>query len=85
MKTKTSKDIRNLILTLVIVAVGVKLITLTTKNIKDIYVGVIGGSSFAGLINALDSIGDLILYGLLIIAILLIPYYLSKRSQEKKI
>ena len=84
MKTKTSKDVRNLILTIIIIAVGVKLITLISKHLKDIYVGVTGEGSFANLFNALDSIGNLVLYILIIIAILLIPYYLSKRSQEKK-
>ena len=82
-----AKGIRNLIISLIVVAIGVKLITLVSKNIKDIYVdAIVGGSpSYAELINALDSLGDLVLYGLIILAVLLIPYYLSKRSQEKKL
>ncbi len=56
----TAKNVRNLILTLIILAIGVKLILW-----------------IAGL-------GDLAMYGLILLAILLIPYYLSKRSQERK-
>ncbi len=79
-----AKDVKKSILTIVVVAIGIKIITVASKNLKDIYAGTVGDSSFAELINALDSLGSLVLYGLLIIAILLVPYYLSKRSQEAR-
>lgn len=76
-----AKDARNLILTLIIVAIGIKIITFITGR----YISAAGAGGFGELIGAFTGLGDLALYGLIFLAILLIPYYLSKRSQEKKI
>lgn len=76
-----SRDVRNLIIALIIVAVGIKLITWVSGN----YISNISLANFSDLVKAFTGLGDLAMYGLIILAILLIPYYLSKRSQEKKI
>lgn len=75
----SAKDVRNLILTLIILAIGIKLIMWITGN----YIGNAG--SFSDLVAGFTGLGDLAMYGLILLAILLMPYYLSKRSQEKKI
>lgn len=76
-----SHDARNLIVTLIIVAVGVKLLL----SISDYYASRAGSAGqFSELIQAFASLGNFAIYGLIILAILLIPYYLSKRSEEKK-
>ena len=76
-----AKDARNLIITLVIVAVGIKLIAFISGR----YISGTGFGGFSELVAAFLGLGDLALYGLIVLAILLVPYYLSKRSQEKKV
>lgn len=79
-----AKDVRNLIITLVIVAIGIKLILF----ISSYYVNKYGSQDIAGfgdLVNGFTGLGDLAMYGLILLAIILIPYYFSKRSQEKKV
>lgn len=75
-----AKDIRNLIISLIIVAVGIKLITAISRDYMS-SVGSVG--SFSELIGSFNSLGDFALYGLVLLAILLVPFYLSKRSKEK--
>lgn len=75
----SARDVRNLILTLIIVAIGIKLILWISGN----YIGNVGG--FSDLVAGFTGLGDLAMYGLILLAVLLIPYYLSKRSQEKKL
>ncbi len=73
----SSRDIRNGILALIILALGIKLILYITGKYVDI--------SAAGEIGkSLENVGDLFIYGAVIIAIILIPFYLSSRSSEKK-
>ncbi len=74
-----AKDTRNLIATLIILSIGIKLVLWITGN----YIG--NADSFSDLVDAFTGLGDLAMYGLILLAILLVPYYLSKRSQEKKI
>ena len=74
-----AKGVRNYILTLIILAIGVKLILWIPGNYVD------SADGFADLVGAFTGLGDLTMYGLILLAILLVPYYLSKRSQEKKI
>ena len=76
-----AKDVRNLIISLIVVAIGIKLITWISNH----YVSASGFAGFSELINAFAGLGDLALYGLIFFAIILVPYYLSKRSQEKKV
>lgn len=76
-----AKDIRNLIITLLIIAGGVKLIMIITNNaIKNYSVG-----GLESIINMLTGVGDLIIYGVVFLAIILIPIYLGKRSGEKNV
>ena len=72
-----SRDARNLIITLVVIAVGIKLIT----YISGRYIGQAG--AVADLVASFTGLGDLVLYGVIILAVILVPVYLSKRSQEK--
>ena len=72
-----SKDMRNGIIALIILALGIKIILYITGNYIDISAAGDIGKSF-------QSMGDLFIYGAAIIAILLVPFYLSARSNEKK-
>lgn len=75
-----AKDARNMIIALIVVAIGIKLITWISGRY-------ISGTNFSGvedIVKAMGGLGDLALYGIAVIVILLIPYYFSKRSQEKK-
>lgn len=76
-----AKDVRNLILGLIILAAGVFFITRIAK-------GFIGSQTVPGLstelTGSLDSISTLFLMGVGVIVIILIPVYLSKRSGDKK-
>lgn len=74
----TAKNVRNLILTLIVLAIGIKLILWISGN----YIGNAG--EFSSLVAGFTGLGDLAMYGLILLAIILIPYYFSKRSQEKK-
>lgn len=74
-----AKDVRNLIITLVVVIVGVKIIVMISNR----YINQANVAGFSGLIKGFTGLGDLVIYGIAIIAILLIPYYFSKRSGEK--
>lgn len=74
-----AKDVRNLIISLVIAAIGIKLIAIISGR----YISAAGATGFSELVSAFIGLGDLALYGLIVIAILLVPYYLSKRSKEK--
>jgi hypothetical protein len=73
----SAKNIRNGILVLVILAIGIKIILyITGKYINFSAAGDMGTS--------LNETGNFFIYGALIIAILLVPFYLSARSNEKK-
>ena len=76
-----SRDVRNLIITLIILAIGIKLITLiSASSISNIP----GIESVSKVVESFKGLGDLSLYGIAFLVILLIPYYFSKRSKEKK-
>ena len=77
-----SRDVRNLIITLIILAIGIKLITLISASSIS---NVPGVESISNVVKSFTGLGDLSLYGIAFLVILLIPYYLSKRSQEKKV
>jgi len=76
-----SRDVRNLILTLAILALGIKIIT----YISGRFITQAGTAGFSGLVGAFTGLGDLMVYGLAAIALLLIPFYFSKRSSEKAV
>ena len=74
-----SKKIRDLIVTLIVLVIGIKLLV------------VIGLSyiSSAGLdthefTSSIEALGNMMVIGLSFLAVILLPFYLSKRSEEKK-
>ncbi len=72
----SSKDTRNGIIALIILAIGVKIILyVLTKYVDIAQAGDVGKS--------LGDIGNLFFYGALAIALLLVPFFLSARSNEK--
>ena len=76
-----SKDIRNLIATLVIVIIGVHLLVYISK----VYIPQIG-QSLPGMeiFSSIEGISNLITIVLVIIILFLLPFYFSKKSGEKK-
>lgn len=78
----SAKSVRNLILTLIILIIGIFILVRIGK-------GFTGTSPFAtstqNLIASIDSLSNMLILGLVIIVIILIPIYLSRRSEEKKI
>ncbi|MEM7819890.1 MAG: hypothetical protein QXD48_03620 [Candidatus Aenigmatarchaeota archaeon] len=77
-----SKNIRNLILTLIIVIIGIKIIIFIFQNHLSRFEVV---NIATDIINFVFKIGELIIYGLIFLIIILIPIYFSKRSDEKEI
>ncbi len=73
----SAKDIRNVILTLIILALGIKLLLYITEKFVNINAAGELGKSFSDM-------GTLFMYGAIVIALILIPFYLSARSNEKK-
>ncbi|MBI4170759.1 MAG: hypothetical protein HY514_03625 [Candidatus Aenigmarchaeota archaeon] len=73
----SSKDIRNVIITLIILASGVKILLYITEKFVNINAAGELGKSFSGM-------GTLFMYGAIVIAIILVPFYLSARSDERK-
>ena len=74
----TAKTTRNLIIGLIILAVGIWILT-------KIGEGFVGSSSFGGdLFASLKQSSTTFLIGLVIIIIILIPVYAYQRSGEKK-
>ncbi len=78
----TAKDIRNLIATLVIVIIGVHLLVYISK----VYIPQIG-QSLPGMeiFSSIEGMSNLITIVLVIIILFLLPFYFSKKSEEKKI
>ncbi len=76
-------DIRNWIITLVILVAGLFILLRVGK-------GFIAGAASPGLpidknlLASIDSISLLMAIGISIVILFLIPFYLSKRSQEKQ-
>ncbi len=71
------KSARNWIITLIILAIGVKALVYATAHFVDI-------SAAGELGKFLNDTGNLLIYGFVILAIILIPFYLSARSDERK-
>ena len=77
----SGKSVRNLIITLVILLLGVNLLTkisqgfISSQSIPD---------TAKALLGSVDSMMTLVNVGLIIIIIILIPVYLSKRSEQNK-
>ena len=75
-----SKKIRDLIATLIILIIGIKL--LMVIGFSYIFNAGFELPEFTALIEPL---GNMMIFGLLFLAIILLPFYLSKRSEEKKL
>lgn len=75
----TSKDIRNLIITLVILAAGIWIML----RIAGGFIGTIP-SGFGGIGSSLESIGTILTLGIAVLIVILIILYFAKRSDEKK-
>lgn len=74
-----AKDVRNLIISLFIIAVGIKLIL-------NISAGFISQVQVTQVIDVppLEGIGNLFIFALAIFMLVLVPVYLSKRREEHK-
>jgi len=76
-----SKDVRNVILTLIILAAGVWLLTtIGNSYIPDVR-GINIGTTFTGSLNAIATI--ITIFSAFFVVVLF-PVYLYKRSKEKK-
>ncbi|GEM_PF-5510513 len=73
----TAKSVRNWIITLIILAIGVKALIYATAHFVDI-------AAAGELGKSLNDMGSLLIYGFIILAIILIPFYMSARSDERK-
>jgi flagellar biogenesis protein FliO len=77
-----AKDVRNLILAIIILIIGIFVLTRIGKgfmaNIKL-------PSTAPDIIASIEGMSTVLILGLGIIVIILIPIYLSKRSGEKKL
>jgi hypothetical protein len=78
MKIMESKKIRDLIITLIVLIVGIKLLVVLGLS----YISSIG--FMAELTGSLEPLGNVLIIGLAFLIIILVPFYLSKRSEEKK-
>ncbi len=72
-----AKNIRNLIATLVIISAGIRILLYVPSLFVDVAQAGDIGSTF-------NDMGNLIMYGALGLAIILVPFYLSARSNEKR-
>ncbi len=75
----SSKDIRNLIISLIILAVGIWFLI----RIAKAYIGAVP-SGFEEIANSLDSVGTLITLGIAFLVVILIIAYFAKHSDEKR-
>lgn len=76
----SSKDTRNAIISLFVLAAGIKVIQIIAGNY-------IPGAETAGLDSAiagLNSLSDLVLLGVVVIALILIPIYAYQRARKKE-
>jgi hypothetical protein len=74
------KGAGGMIINLLIAAAGIKLLMIVSNSFVK---GADPSGSFYGLISAFLGIGDLIFYGLLALAALIVPYYIYKRRNNK--
>ncbi|MBI3190256.1 hypothetical protein HYZ41_00980 [archaeon] len=77
----SSRGVRNVIFTVVILVIGVELLWYVAKK----YVSEAPASSGTEILSSMDSFLNLFVIGLVLIILLLIPIYLSQRSEENKI
>ncbi|MCX6816166.1 MAG: hypothetical protein NT120_04930 [Candidatus Aenigmarchaeota archaeon] len=76
-----AKSIQKNIIMLIILAIGVKILTMVSKGYTaNLQVP----GNIGELANSVESLSNLLLIGIVVIIIILIPIYLAKRSEEKK-
>ena len=75
-----AKDIQKLIITLIVLLIGINILSFIGRN----SIAGLPISNVNNLVPSLASLTNLLSIGIIIIIILLIPLYLSKRSEEKK-
>lgn len=76
MKTMAAKEIKNLIVGIVIVLVGVQLLLRLSKGYTQ-------GAQLPNIFPSIDAMSNLLTIGLVIILLFLLPFYFSKRGEEK--
>jgi len=74
-----AKDVRNLIISLFVIAVGIKLVL----NISAGYLSQVQVTQVID-VPPLEGIGNLFIFALAIFMLILVPVYLSKRSKERR-
>ena len=74
-----AKDIKNLIIAIIVLLVGIRLLVIIAK-------GYIPQSSLVpkDLLLSVDALSNLFTLGLVIVLLFAVPFYLSRRSEEKK-
>ena len=75
-----SKRIRDLIISLIILIISIKLLTMIGFS----YISN-AGLNMPEFAVSIEALGNMMIIGLSFLTILLIPFYLSKRSEEKKL
>ncbi len=78
----SAKDVKRLIVTLIILIIGINLLVYVVKNyiLNVPQAGLVVGTDIT---PALTTLSGVLSIGLAFLVLLLIPVYLSKRSQEK--
>jgi amino acid transporter len=77
-----SKDVRNLIFTLIVLLIGIKAVYYIFNGFLS-KVEIL--KSMSDVLTSLSGLIDLLTYVIIAVIILAIPFYLSKRSGEKKL
>lgn len=76
-----AKDIMKLMLSILILAAGVKAVAFFAGSFISAPVPGVSPQ----LLKTIDNVSNIFALGMLVIALLLLPVYLSKRSHEKKV
>jgi len=76
----SSKDVKKLIITLIILGIGINILAYIGKN----FISRLPVTRSTDLTPAITNLTNLLSIGIVIIIIVLIPVYLSRRSDEKK-
>jgi len=75
-----SKSARNLIIALAILAIGIKLVMIVFNNYLS---RLVIGNMFPDMVGSVENLGTLMIYGIIVLIVLSVPFYLSARSKEK--
>ncbi len=76
----SAKDIKKFIITLIILVIGINILWYLGKN----FISKFPVNITTDLTPAITNITNLLSVGIIVIVVILIPVYLSKRSEEKK-